>query len=75
MRRVMRQGNGFGSWRQLHLHFPGAHRAQQFSLLRAILRNRHGTRAQSSSRSSTTNGLKTLSGTSQRMVPIQSQST
>eukprot|EP00971_Amphidinium_carterae_P049893 983395-Amphidinium_carterae.1 len=40
MRRVMRQGNGFESWRQLHLHnrlhFAGGHRAQQFSLLRAI---------------------------------------
>eukprot|EP00971_Amphidinium_carterae_P023502 463785-Amphidinium_carterae.1 len=25
MRRVMRQGNGFESWRQLHLHFAGGH--------------------------------------------------
>eukprot|EP00971_Amphidinium_carterae_P142901 2831069-Amphidinium_carterae.1 len=36
MRRVMRQANGFESWRQLHLHFAGGNRAQQFSLLRAI---------------------------------------
>eukprot|EP00971_Amphidinium_carterae_P300908 5978892-Amphidinium_carterae.1 len=36
MRRVMRQSNGFESWRQLHLHFAGGHHAQQFSLLRAI---------------------------------------
>eukprot|EP00971_Amphidinium_carterae_P253224 5027522-Amphidinium_carterae.1 len=36
MRRVMRQGNGFKSWRQSHLHFAGGHRAQQFSFLRAI---------------------------------------
>eukprot|EP00971_Amphidinium_carterae_P067990 1345642-Amphidinium_carterae.1 len=35
-RRVMRHSNGFESWRQLHLHFAGGHRAQQFSLLRAI---------------------------------------
>eukprot|EP00971_Amphidinium_carterae_P138485 2744145-Amphidinium_carterae.1 len=32
----MRQGNGFESWRQVHLHFVGGHRAQQFSLLRTI---------------------------------------
>eukprot|EP00971_Amphidinium_carterae_P196151 3892249-Amphidinium_carterae.1 len=25
MRRVMRQSNGFESWRQLHLHFAGGH--------------------------------------------------
>eukprot|EP00971_Amphidinium_carterae_P016582 327434-Amphidinium_carterae.3 len=36
MGRVMRQSNGFESWRQLHLHFAGGHRAQKFSLLRAI---------------------------------------
>eukprot|EP00971_Amphidinium_carterae_P079461 1572320-Amphidinium_carterae.2 len=36
MRRVMRQSNGFESWRQLHLHFVGCHRAQQFLILRTI---------------------------------------
>eukprot|EP00971_Amphidinium_carterae_P244545 4855670-Amphidinium_carterae.2 len=36
MMRVMRQSNGFESWRQLHLHFAGGRRAQQFSLPRAI---------------------------------------
>eukprot|EP00971_Amphidinium_carterae_P056355 1112895-Amphidinium_carterae.1 len=36
MRRVMRQGNGFESRRQLHLHFAGGHHAQRFSLLRTI---------------------------------------
>eukprot|EP00971_Amphidinium_carterae_P155390 3081731-Amphidinium_carterae.2 len=34
----MRQSNGFESWRQLQLHFAGGHRAQQFSLLRTIMR-------------------------------------
>eukprot|EP00971_Amphidinium_carterae_P271620 5389686-Amphidinium_carterae.1 len=37
IRRVMRQSNGFESWRQLQLQFAGGHRAQQFSLLRAIM--------------------------------------
>eukprot|EP00971_Amphidinium_carterae_P198158 3932714-Amphidinium_carterae.3 len=36
-RRVMRQSNGFESWRRLHLHVAGGHRAQRFSLLRAIM--------------------------------------
>eukprot|EP00971_Amphidinium_carterae_P255055 5063325-Amphidinium_carterae.1 len=36
MRRVMRQSNGFESWRQLRLHFAGGHRAQQLLLLRTI---------------------------------------
>eukprot|EP00971_Amphidinium_carterae_P239228 4748940-Amphidinium_carterae.2 len=37
IRRVMRQSNGSESWRQLQLHFAGGRRAQQFSLLRAIM--------------------------------------
>eukprot|EP00971_Amphidinium_carterae_P351148 6491937-Amphidinium_carterae.1 len=37
IRRVMRQSNGFESWRQLQLHFAGGHRAQQFLLLRASM--------------------------------------
>eukprot|EP00971_Amphidinium_carterae_P023830 469794-Amphidinium_carterae.1 len=32
IRRVMRQSNGFESWRQLQLDFVGGHGAQQFSL-------------------------------------------
>eukprot|EP00971_Amphidinium_carterae_P144664 2866638-Amphidinium_carterae.1 len=59
MRRVLRLNNGFESWRQFHLHPAGGHRAQQFCFF-AQSRNLHGTRAQSSSPSSTTNGLKTL---------------
>eukprot|EP00971_Amphidinium_carterae_P153650 3046617-Amphidinium_carterae.1 len=37
IRRVMRQSNGFKSWRQLQLQFAGGHRAQHLSLLRAIM--------------------------------------
>eukprot|EP00971_Amphidinium_carterae_P274434 5445994-Amphidinium_carterae.1 len=46
-RRVMRQSNGFESWRQLHLHFARGHGAQQFSFLRGNhatkLEQRHST--------------------------------
>eukprot|EP00971_Amphidinium_carterae_P233139 4627486-Amphidinium_carterae.1 len=37
IRRVMRQSNGFEFWRQRQLQFAGGHRAQQFSLLCAIM--------------------------------------
>eukprot|EP00971_Amphidinium_carterae_P335316 6471117-Amphidinium_carterae.1 len=37
IRRVMRQSNGFETWRQLQLQFAGGHRAQQFLLLRTIM--------------------------------------
>eukprot|EP00971_Amphidinium_carterae_P103295 2044693-Amphidinium_carterae.1 len=37
IRRLMRQSNGSESWRQLQLQFAEGHRAQQFSLLRAIM--------------------------------------
>eukprot|EP00971_Amphidinium_carterae_P162089 3213058-Amphidinium_carterae.2 len=37
IRRVMRQSNGFESWRQLQLHFAGGDRAQHFTLLRTIM--------------------------------------
>eukprot|EP00971_Amphidinium_carterae_P123142 2438374-Amphidinium_carterae.1 len=36
MRRVIRESNGFESWRRLHLHFSGGHGAQQFLLLCTI---------------------------------------
>eukprot|EP00971_Amphidinium_carterae_P052035 1024260-Amphidinium_carterae.1 len=61
-------------WRQLHLHFAGGHRAQQFSLLCTITPPTKvplGMATQSSSRNSTTNGWKTLEDTRQRMVPTQ----
>eukprot|EP00971_Amphidinium_carterae_P058708 1160894-Amphidinium_carterae.1 len=35
--RVMRQSNGFESWRQLQFNLAGGHRAQQFLFLREIM--------------------------------------
>eukprot|EP00971_Amphidinium_carterae_P277289 5503222-Amphidinium_carterae.1 len=37
IKRIMRQSNGFEAWRQLTLHYAGGHRAQQFSLLCAVM--------------------------------------